>query len=277
MKYRLTLIHKTVRRNLIPLLQAGLDLLYPVRCAACASPLPSPAKPGFCNPCQEQLKPVLAPACQICSEPFPGKLPEEFTCPNCHGLPFAFDFAISAWHSSGPLREAIHHFKYGRQLCLRLPLSEYLAACFQDPRLQRILQTSGNGSSTTLPTGSASLPTTQDWLVVPVPLHPRRFRERRFNQSYELAHLLAKSLSLPFADLLRRNRYTTSQAALSRSERLANLAGAFQIQRKTPLPLPHGIFLIDDVFTTGSTAHACARILRQAGATTIIVLTLARG
>lgn len=248
--------------------QAALDLLYPPRCAACVTRLPAPAAGDFCHSCQELLEPIDGPRCQICSEPFPGVLPYGFTCPNCTGQSFAFDCAIAAWHSSGPLREAIHRFKYGHHLHLRLPLARKLADTLADPRL----------ALTPLPSPAPANPSAStDWLLVPVPLHPRRFRERRFNQSTELARTLSKLTGLPCRDLLRRTRYTTAQAALSRKERLKNLAGAFSLKPRTSLP-PHGnILLIDDVFTTGSTAHECAAVLKKAGAQRLIVLTVARG
>lgn len=241
--------------------QALLDLLYPPRCAACAARLPTPDAPDFCDPCQELLEPIEGPRCHQCSEPYPGKFTGPFHCPNCTGQTFSFDFAISAWHSNGPLREAIHRFKYSRKIHLRLPLARKLRDTLDDPRLQ-IQQT-----DTPAP----------DWHLVPVPLHSRRFRERRFNQSTELARTLSKLSGLPCRDLLRRTRYTTAQATLTRKQRLKNLAGAFGLKARHPGSVPSHILLIDDVFTTGSTAHECALALKKAGARHIAVLTIARG
>ena len=259
-----------------PLFRSALDLLYPPRCAACVVRLPSPATADFCPACEDILEPVAASACQICSEPFPGNIPYGFTCPNCADQTFAFDCAIAAWHSSGPLREAIHRFKYGRHLHLRLPLARKLFDTLSDPRLTQPgpLANHMEEHGPPLVESPDSFP---DWILVPVPLHPRRLRERRFNQSAELARTLSKLSGLPCQDLLRRTRYTTAQAALSRKERLKNLAGAFTVKPKASLP-PHGnILLIDDVFTTGSTAHECATALKKAGAQRIIILTVARG
>lgn len=234
---------------------AALNLLYPPRCAACLARLPAPG--DFCPPCTAQLQPIDGPHCRTCSEPFSGRLTAPFACPNCRGQSFAFDCALSAWQSSGPLREAIHRFKYGRHLHLRLPLAHKLRDTLADPRF---------------PLAPAA-----NWFLVPVPLHPRRFRERRFNQSAELALALSKLTGLPCLNLLRRTRYTSSQAALNRQERLRNLAGAFALKPRTPLPPHAGFLLVDDVFTTGSTAHECAAALKQAGAGPVIVLTVARG
>lgn len=259
-----------------PLFRSALDLLYPPRCAACVVRLPSPAMADFCPACEDLLEPVAATACQICSEPFPGNIPHGFTCPNCTGQTFAFDCAIAAWHSSGPLRAAIHRFKYGRHLHLRLPLARKLLDTLGDPRLTQPDAAAARRETPGPP--DAEIPETiPDWILVPVPLHPRRLRERRFNQSAELARTLSKLTGLPCQDLLRRTRYTTAQAALSRKERLKNLAGAFLPVARKGATIPSHILLIDDVFTTGSTAHECATALKKAGAQRIIVLTVARG
>ncbi len=252
-------------RTLRALARTALDLLYPPRCAACVTRLNAPAHGDFCPACEDLLEPILPPACETCSEPYPGHITHSFACPNCDNQTFAFDCAISAWHSTGPLREAIHRFKYARSIHLRLPLAKKLADTLLDPRLS--LASSGN----------SPISLTTDWLLVPVPLHARRLRERRFNQSAELARTLAKLSGLPCQDLLRRTRYTTAQANLSRKQRLKNLAGAFSLKQRTSLPAHGNILLIDDVFTTGSTAHECATVLKQAGAQRIIVLTVARG
>ena len=252
------------KRSLRTYTQSALDLLYPPRCASCVTRLGSPAPADFCPSCEELLEPVFPPACEICSEPFPGKIPRAFACPNCAGQTFAFDCAISVWHCSGPLREAIHRFKYARSIHLRLPLARKLFDTLSDPRV----------AQSTDPDDPDSIP---DWLLVPVPLHSRRLRERRFNQSAELARTLSKLSGLPCRDVLRRTRYTTAQAALSRKERLKNLAGAFSFKSGSALPAHGNILLIDDVFTTGSTAHECATVLKKAGAKRIIVLTVARG
>lgn len=276
--------------------QAAVDLLYPPRCAACAARLPTPDAPDFCAPCQALLEPIEGPRCEHCSEPWPGKLTGPFHCPNCHGLTFSFDFAISAWHSNGPLREAIHRFKYGHKIHLRLPLARKLMDTLDDPRLQSEAPGAPDGLTVSdgpekspggpdnnniqRPSGghrltnNASAP---DWHLVPVPLHARRLRERRFNQSAELARTLAKLSGLPVLDLLHRSRYTTAQATLTRKQRLENLAGAFTLKPRAPQNIPSHILLVDDVFTTGSTAHECALALKKAGAHRIAVLTVARG
>ncbi|MHB1357740.1 MAG: ComF family protein, partial [Anaerolineae bacterium] len=112
-------------------------------------------------------------------------------------------------------------------------------------------------------------------LIVPIPLHPARVRERGYNQSTLLAQALGKRLGIPSAeDVVRRARNTKSQVGLSRSERLQNMTGAFASLRN--LAGAPRILLIDDVCTTGATLEACAEVLIAAGAGSIHALTLAR-
>lgn len=242
-------------------LQPLLDIFYPLRCAACSARIPEGRHDDFCPPCTEKLKPVNAPFCSLCCEPFPGDLDPGFTCLNCFNNAFAFDFAVSAWQSEGSLREAIHRFKYQKRIHLRQPLAHKLHDALADPRL----------------TGARAPEAAESWVIIPVPLHSRRQRERGFNQSAELSRQLAKLSGLPCLEALRRSRYTTAQAALNRKQRLANLAGAFAISPKFSLSVKKkNVLLVDDVFTTGSTAHECSRVLKAADAGLVIVLTVAR-
>ncbi len=114
-------------------------------------------------------------------------------------------------------------------------------------------------------------------LIVPVPLHPVKLRERQFNQSELLAAHLAKKLDKPLAaDSVKRIKYTMPQTGLKREERLKNVKGAFMVKRKHSFSGKQ-ILLIDDVFTTGATLNECAKALKAAGAAKVTVLALARG
>lgn len=110
-------------------------------------------------------------------------------------------------------------------------------------------------------------------VVVPVPLHPRRERERGFNQAEDLA----RQLGLPVAPLLRRERFTKSQIELAAEDRLRNVEGAFSLRLPSPdSPLPAVIVLVDDVATTGATIEACAKMLKRGGVREVRALTAAR-
>ena len=112
---------------------------------------------------------------------------------------------------------------------------------------------------------------------MPVPLHPARLREREFNQAERLARRLSAAMGIPLnTRLLQRVIPTQTQTLLSRAERLANVRRAFAL-RGAPALQGERIVLIDDVFTTGATTSACARVLRGAGAGQVSVWTVARG
>jgi ComF family protein len=110
---------------------------------------------------------------------------------------------------------------------------------------------------------------------VPVPLHPTRQRERGFNQASLIAELLSAQTSIPARPLLERTRYTTTQTALDRSERMENLHNAFRL-RKNGDVRGLRVLLVDDVLTTGSTLNECARVLKRAGAFSVHAATAAR-
>ena len=112
-------------------------------------------------------------------------------------------------------------------------------------------------------------------IIVPVPLHPTRQRERGFNQAGLLAELLSARISIPCKSMLERVRYTTTQTALDRAERMENLHNAFRLRKNADVRGLQ-VLLIDDVLTTGSTLSECARVLKRAGATSVYAATAAR-
>ena len=112
-------------------------------------------------------------------------------------------------------------------------------------------------------------------LVVPVPLHPARLRERGFNQAELLAKILAQKTNVPLHRALERVRYTTTQTAFDRAERMENLRDAFRLRKKIAVRGLR-VLLVDDILTTGSTLSECARVLRDAGAQSVYAVTAAR-
>ena len=149
-------------------------------------------------------------------------------------------------------REAVHAFKFRGRRALAAPLAALLAEI----------------DATALPAGVPEV-------LVPVPLHPRRERERGFNQARLLAHRLGRSWGVPCSDALARARATLPQAELSAEARRDNVRGAFALRRRSEVAGRH-VALVDDVLTTGSTVLACARCLRDGGAATVGVLVVAR-
>jgi ComF family protein len=196
---------------------------------------------------------IVPPFCETCSEPFEGSMTSAFTCANCAHRTIYFDAAVAAYRGRGIVREIIHEFKYARQIHLRHLVAHWLRAALDDERLRDISFD----------------------LIVPVPLHPARQRERGFNQASLLAELLSAQTSMPSRPVLQRIRYTTTQTALDRSERMENLHNAFRLRKNADVRGLR-VLLIDDVLTTGSTLSECARVLKRAGAISVHAATAAR-
>ncbi len=234
-------------------LEAAAGLLYPPHCAGCGVPLGKMAA-CLCRDCRRARVRLTGPRCRVCSQPYGGEVTSSFRCMNCGDLEFRFDFATAAYRSRGVVRNLIHQFKYSRQVHLRHLLGRMLAEGFRDARLDDL----------------------KPEVIVPVPLHPTRQREREFNQAEVLALLAGSRLGLPVEAPLRRTRYTLTQTHFHREERFGNLQGAFALRRGARVE-GKVIALVDDVLTTGSTADACARVLREAGASAVVVITVARG
>src|SRR5213592_2985229 len=233
------------------LLEAAVSLLYPPVCTLCGGK--TRAGEYLCERCEAKAMRIVAPFCQQCSEPFEGAISTVFTCANCAHRTIYFDAAVAAYRSRGIVRQIIHDFKYGRQIHLRHLVTRWLTAALDDPRLR------GRRFD----------------VIIPVPLHPARKRERGFNQASLLAELLSAQISIQSKPLLERIRYTTTQTALDRTERIENLHNAFRLRKNTNVR-DLRVLLIDDVLTTGSTLNECARILKGAGAISVHAATAAR-
>jgi ComF family protein len=232
-------------------LSALSSLFYPATCAVCSTDVDRPEY--LCESCRERAPRIQAPFCAKCSEPFSGAITQTFSCANCAHRTLHFDLAVAAYRSRGLVRKLVHDFKYAHQRHLRHPLAAWLGETMNDPRLR------GRRFD----------------LVVPVPLHPARERERGFNQATLLGELLARRISVPLRPVLERIRYTTTQTAYDRAERMENLRDAFRLRKKMNVRELH-VLLIDDVLTTGSTLSECARVLKEAGAISVHAATAAR-
>jgi competence protein ComFC len=232
-------------------LHALSSLFYPATCVVCSGDVERPEY--LCESCRSRAPRITSPFCAKCSEPFSGAITQTFSCANCEHRTLHFDSTVAAYRSRGLVRKLVHEFKYGRQRHLRHPLAEWLGETMSDPRLRD----------------------RRFDLIVPVPLHPARERERGFNQATLLAELLARQVGVPLRSVLERIRYTTTQTAYDRAERMENLHDAFRLRKNMNVRELH-VLLIDDVLTTGSTLSECARVLKEAGAISVHAATAAR-
>jgi ComF family protein len=218
-----------------------IDLLFPPRCGGCLT-----AGSLWCTSCRAAAKPIEPPWCEKCGEPFVS----DQLCVNCRNHPLVIDKIRSVFLFDGVLRQAIHRFKYERLAGLAEPFGDMLADYWQAAQL------------------------TADWLI-PVPLHPSRERDRGYNQSELLARQLGRRVSVPISSRgVRRIRATAVQMTLNAAERRHNVAGAFECVEARVRGAR--VVMIDDVGTTGATLDACAQAVLQAGAASVMGLTLAR-
>lgn len=231
------------------ILRACLDFFLPGFCLFCRQPRPLGAEDLACPRCQGEIKLISRPFCSVCGAPFRDPANREDRCLECIKQPPPFHRARAAAFYEGRVLDAIHRLKYQRQLIYARFLGQLLA----------------NSPAGELAAGAD--------LLVPVPLHSRRLRTRGFNQALLLARTFAKVPLAPEA--LVRRRATQPQLRLSPEERQANVRGAFWVPDPAAVA-GKTVVLIDDVYTTGATAQECARVLLQAGAGRVEVLTVAR-
>lgn len=194
---------------------------------------------------------VFPPRCEVCQKPGPAQL-----CPDCFGQikfmkPHLGVYSVSSYE--GVLRDAIRRFKFYKRKNLAQPLGilmvQYLG---QTPLAIRELD-----------------------MIVPVPLHKNRQRERGFNQAESLAEVIARYYELPVVTALKRVRDTRANFDLPREERFHNVSGAFGLSDGISVE-DKRILLLDDIYTTGATIAECCQVLKAARAKRIEVVTLSR-
>lgn len=232
-----------------------IDMIYPPRCHICGSFLVDKTGKAahFCEACLNSFSKIGHPFCPICRVPFGSLSGEDHLCETCIRKRPYFKEMRAPYLYQGGIMEAIHQFKYHSKTHLSISLGSILAS-FALEWLNDI----------------------NDLLLMPVPLHPKRLRERKFNQSLLLARSITKNLNIDLDFLsLRRIRYTIPQIGLNNKDRKKNVRGAFGFVGKKSLK-DRNVILVDDVATTGSTLNECARVLKKAGCRNVFCLVLAR-
>jgi len=230
-----------------------LDGIYPRHCCACGTEIRERLETGLCWDCRSGTAAISPPCCERCGMAVAGRIDHAFTCADCAAEPPAFTRARSLFRYEGGVRDAIHALKYHRDFSVVPDLSRLLLAGWRTYYPEEDLR-----------------------VFAAVPLHPRRLRERRFNQGEELLRGLRRlAPEIEIWRGLRRVKHTDTQTRLSKAGRRENVRGAFRV--RPGAAVPEKLVLVDDVMTTGATLDACARALRRAGVREIHALTLARG
>ncbi len=237
-------------------LEAFASVVFPAPCRLCEEPLNTATRIPVCPTCLDSFQILEGQGCGRCGRPFPSALAAVSLPPLCHlcrRRVYAFDLARSYAAYDEVMARAITLFKNQGVTPLGAFFAERLAALW----LREMDLTAAD-------------------LVIPVPLDARRLRERGFNQAEVIARPLAKRLGLPLrSSVLLRTRPRPDQLRLTRQQRWRTVRGAYCARVNAEVDNLR-VLLVDDVFTTGATLDACARALRQAGASSIVALTVAR-
>ena len=235
---------------------ALVSVIFAPHCVACARVLEHPLEGAVCASCWLNVSRLSPPLCRTCGDMLPSWRAisvEMERCAACRRRPGAIDAGRAIGMYEGELRAIVHAFKYEGRRTIGRRLGDMLRLASAD-----LLSNAR--------------------VVVPVPLHPWRRLRRGFNQAADLAH----ALGLPVVHALWRSRATSPQAGLTASARRRNVRGAFRtspfIGSKTLAACiaGHRVVLVDDVWTTGATLNECARVLKEAGATEVRAVTVAR-
>lgn len=221
-----------------------LDFVYPKLCVGCGEVVDT----FLCDSCKESIIVIEPPICKICGTPS-----DYSTCYDCKDKQYYFDCAASACLFEGTMQKSIWKFKFNGITELAEELSKLMIESYALHIKYKHID-----------------------MAVPIPIHPRRMAERGFNQSDILGAKLCSSLNIPYStNILKKIKHTKDQINLSLDDRIINLNGAFKVSPKANIK-DKNILLIDDVFTTGSTANEAAKTLKEAGAAEVYAYTAGR-
>ena len=231
-----------------------IDIIYPKACHACRKRITDLSIDGtICIECWAAIKKNTPPFCYSCGRKLTNKKSLKNTCLDCIEKPLHFDRAFSPCVYEGVIKELIHAFKYKKNDYLGITLSKLMIDFIKEYHL----------------------PIEFIDLIIPIPLYKTKLREREFNQAFILSEYLGAEFNKKVsAEYLLRAKNTKTQAELKDNERFSNVEKCFYVPQKGPVKTGN-ILLIDDVLTTGATASEAALTLKNAGAKTVYVLTLA--
>ena len=214
-----------------------------------------------CEGCLKAFTVVSSPICSSCGLMFKSRQGQDHLCGDCITQPKEFRIARAALAYDRQFMAVVHRFKYAGKIQLAGPLGTLMRNAYMRYWDKETVD-----------------------LILPVPLHTLKFRKRGFNQSYLLirrwkaksASMMGEVFDIPVnTEVLIRTKATVSQTGLNRQQRLKNIKGAFSLKIPEKV-IAKKVLIVDDVYTTGATVNECARVLREAGAEQVDVLTVAR-
>ena len=231
-----------------------MDILFPRDCLVTQRPMENERLRYLSQAGLDRLEWIHDPRCTVCGHPFEGWIEGERSCPHCLEIPPAYHRALCAFRARGFARTIIHKIKYHQSPWL---IEDLVTAALDDLQFQRHCAGS---------------------ILVPVPMHPRKKRERHYNQAERIAKTLQnRAPGCTYLNALTKILPTVSQTKLGRTERRTNVAKAFALNPNVKLNTQARYVVVDDVLTTGATLHACAQVLRKAGIKNVDALALAHG
>jgi ComF family protein len=232
-------------------LNSLLDFIFPPFCASCHKRMPEGQRGLICSPCWDQAERWEGMRCQRCGAAV-SQMNEPQLCPGCLIEDWACDDIRTIGPFRQPLSEAVHLLKYSDRRSAAASLAAQMLK----------------------PLSAASEYQGAD-LIIAVPLHPARQRERGYNQAHLLAVHLSKALGKSSPEnVVKRAKHTKTQTRLNKQERRENVKDIFTV-KKPELVKGKTVILVDDVLTTGATIGSCARALKEAGAVKVLALTAA--
>ena len=224
------------------------ELLYPkrTRCSICGRP----AGEALCSTCLASLDFIEGRVCLKCGKGLEDEY-EKHLCPDCSSDQKEFEMAISCFQYKDMGKNMIHKLKY--EGCSEI--SSVLARLMKQKLWDEGISIDA---------------------IVPVPIHPDKELARGYNQAYLMAKELSVAMKLPLWDCLMRTKQTTEQFKLDKHQRILNVRNAFCIKMLYNVTY-HRVLLVDDIYTTGSTANECSKVLKQQGIHKVVVITAATG
>ncbi|MDD5568352.1 MAG: ComF family protein [Candidatus Omnitrophota bacterium] len=236
------------------LMQGIVDFVFPKICLSCKNKLYTPDNENYiCQPCRAKIKRNMPPFCQACGRHLEKQNLNKNICPGCLRKRLHFDRAFSPCLYEGVIKKLIHEFKYRNKDHLGKPLSGIMIEFIKE----------------------YGLPIDYLDMIIPMPLHATRLREREFNQAEIFSKYIASEFGIDLASgWLIRHRFTKTQAELPADNRFSNVKDSFSVPGNRDLRNKN-VLLVDDVLTTGATSSEAALALKDSGANIVFVLTLA--
>lgn len=227
-----------------------LDWLYPPTCIACRKLIPlnskQPREMFLCEMCQTLFEPLSGPICNTCGVPTQNPVDR---CVSCYGKTFYFTNNRGTFLYDELLRDLLLELKFKQDKQIAHSLGKLWAMHAQ------------------------AFDSDSNTFLVPLPLHPKKQRERGFNQAEILTLHLSSRLNIPTEYALIRTVDTPPQSGLHPRQRVENVTGAFEIAKEVSAAGKNYI-IVDDIYTTGASLNECARVLKDAGAANVTCMTL---